>query len=275
MYLESFVLANSPPSYANLSLFICHLFVGGNFSNTRILYQPRVFDDRLIQELESTCSAPIPILTTDVTRIKEREWKSCPTTPNTLRLFFVRRKELKSRSIATQQIGHSFPIYVFLNIRGSGLDRLFTDVAKDFYVANAVSMALLLFHKDDGSVLPYHYIHPRNITHIDIPNPIFDTKVFDYSLRKNSPQKAKAISSFSTINCNDKNHAFSHLLQTSRGFVANFYYTQMNWSLLLDMITNCRVKFRTETYLKLGRHIHKAIYNELSFDSEPVYGGSM
>lgn len=66
MSLETIIFTESPPNFLNLSLFICHLFAGGNFRQVQILYHPEAFDDQLYKTIESACPLQIPMIKTDI-----------------------------------------------------------------------------------------------------------------------------------------------------------------------------------------------------------------
>lgn len=56
------------PNYHTLALFICHLFIDGKFRTAHYLFDPNIFDDLLISEVNSVCSDPIPTLTMDISK---------------------------------------------------------------------------------------------------------------------------------------------------------------------------------------------------------------
>lgn len=55
-------------SFHNLALFICHLFIDGHFRVSHIIHNPNIFENQIINEIESYCPTLIPTLITDVTQ---------------------------------------------------------------------------------------------------------------------------------------------------------------------------------------------------------------
>lgn len=70
MFELSGVVSSVPniSNFYNLALFICQLLIDGNFRNSHILYNPKVFDGRLITEIASICPQSFLWQTTDVTQ---------------------------------------------------------------------------------------------------------------------------------------------------------------------------------------------------------------
>lgn len=52
--------------FLNLSLLICHLFVGGRFQLVNILYHASAFDERLLVTIDATCPFAVPKTTQDI-----------------------------------------------------------------------------------------------------------------------------------------------------------------------------------------------------------------
>lgn len=74
--------------FYNFAFFICHLFIDGHFRNGHILYDPNVFDDNLLNHIESVCPVQIPWLTTDITKSSSIPWKVNDRTDDILQLIF-------------------------------------------------------------------------------------------------------------------------------------------------------------------------------------------
>lgn len=55
-------------TFHHLALFICHLFVDGNFRIVHIVHNQHTFNDGLIFEIQSKCYEPIPYELTDLNR---------------------------------------------------------------------------------------------------------------------------------------------------------------------------------------------------------------
>lgn len=67
--MESSILAptvSQLPNFHNLALFICHLFINGNFHTSHIMSDPIMFDDQFMTQLDSVCPQSIPLKLTDL-----------------------------------------------------------------------------------------------------------------------------------------------------------------------------------------------------------------
>lgn len=89
MSLSHVIPADSQPNFVNLSLFICQLFVGGNFRIAHILYYPEAFDDRFISLLDATCSVQIPMVIIDATGPGKIHYEKLIRNAPILQLFFL------------------------------------------------------------------------------------------------------------------------------------------------------------------------------------------
>lgn len=106
MTIQSFLISKT--SFQHLALFLCHLFVDGNFRSTHILYQPNAFDFDLLSQISSVCSQPIPIYVTDVTQPWTDSWNQNDTPDTVLQVIF-----LNSQSISNDidKIGNRSALY--------------------------------------------------------------------------------------------------------------------------------------------------------------------
>lgn len=59
-------------SFQQLALFICHLFIDGNFRVTHILHKSNTFNANFLQHIDSICPLTIPIYLTDT--ISQQHW---------------------------------------------------------------------------------------------------------------------------------------------------------------------------------------------------------
>lgn len=77
-------------SFHHLVLFVCHLFIDGQFRTIHIVYDPGAhsFRTELISDIQSLCSDPIPLFITDVTKQYSTPWTPCEHTDNILQLIF-------------------------------------------------------------------------------------------------------------------------------------------------------------------------------------------
>lgn len=93
MNIETVALSDLQPNILNVSLLICHLFAGGSFRMTHILYHPEVFDDGFFNGLDSACSFQLPKMKTDITtpQITDPIHLTDPQTDFILQMIFLPR----------------------------------------------------------------------------------------------------------------------------------------------------------------------------------------
>lgn len=60
------ILAPDITNFHTLALFVCQLFIDGNFRTGHLVYDSQISDDRLITETNLICSHQIPWITTDI-----------------------------------------------------------------------------------------------------------------------------------------------------------------------------------------------------------------
>lgn len=83
------LLPSNNPSFYNLALFICHLFIDANFRNAHIIYESNAFDHQILKELDTNCPVTIPLYTTDISHPYELPWNPSKKTDNTLQIIFL------------------------------------------------------------------------------------------------------------------------------------------------------------------------------------------
>lgn len=79
-------------NYQNVALFICHLFIDGNFRTGHILHDPKVSSDygiNLLIQMEKVYPSSISWLKTDITQQVSLPWAPHETTDHILQLIFL------------------------------------------------------------------------------------------------------------------------------------------------------------------------------------------
>lgn len=79
---------SSASNFYQLALFICQLFLDGKFQTVQFMYDPKVFDDRLIAEVEVNCDHVVPWQTIDITQPSSLHWNQNDRTDYILQLIF-------------------------------------------------------------------------------------------------------------------------------------------------------------------------------------------
>lgn len=79
-------------NYSELAIFICHLFIDGHFRTGHILFNPKIFDGHLLNEIDMICPQTIPWISTDITENVAFPWNSPSSTDHILQLIFDETK---------------------------------------------------------------------------------------------------------------------------------------------------------------------------------------
>lgn len=137
-------------NFHSLALFICHLFVDGNFKTAHILNDPNIFDGHLIADVVSICPRHVPWITTDVTQKSALPWQpnKRSQTDHILQLIFLDSTKL------IQEIENFKKYFVFYRLFiFSGTDEITRE--------NDISAIKKLSPSFNSSSLTLHY-SPKN-----------------------------------------------------------------------------------------------------------------
>lgn len=140
------LLAPDIQRFYKLSLFICHLFIDGNFQTGHILFDQNAFDSCLITTIDSTCSQKISWTMTDITLPR----KTTVQSDHTLQLIFLNPDQIMN-SINDFEID---PLAQRLFVFHSNDKKKIEDQANIFGIVLAISglNSFILHHsfKDDS-----------------------------------------------------------------------------------------------------------------------------
>lgn len=149
------------PNFSNLVLFICQLFIDGNFRIGHILYDPTVFDGRLLTEIEMNCPNQWKI--TDITKPSISPWNP-ENTDDILQLIFFDPNNLSEKIYLFNEYSTHHQIFAFCSNDESDIEKPLSIIGK----LNPIS--LLSF-----STLVLHFDTDNGMIHINwIPNILTD-----------------------------------------------------------------------------------------------------
>lgn len=103
------------PDFRNSALFICYSFIGGNFRHGHILYDPNLFNDNLISEIDSNCPSQIPWLATDITKSSLLPVNSGERTDHILQLIFLDPEHLVEKISEFERYLTFYRIFIFVS----------------------------------------------------------------------------------------------------------------------------------------------------------------
>lgn len=105
----------SAPNFHSLALFVCHLFIDGNFRNGHILYDPKVYDGHLKIQIDSICPNQIPWHRTDITEANLSPKNFSASTDDILQLIFLDPQHSKENIDKVKDASTYYRIFVFVS----------------------------------------------------------------------------------------------------------------------------------------------------------------
>lgn len=92
----------------HLALFICHLFIDGNFRTAHFLYKPNTFEFDWLLKIDRVCPEPIPLYLTDITLPWDWPWNADDNKDNVLQLCFFDPSQLSKDINELQSKGDAY-----------------------------------------------------------------------------------------------------------------------------------------------------------------------
>lgn len=256
-------LAPNIPNYYNLALFICQLFIDGNFRTAHILHNPGTFDDQLIIETASICSHPIPWLTTDITQPASLAWTPNDRTDHILQLIFLDSDRLPETSNHYKGYLTVYHLFVFQSSDEMHLRAQLTAM-KNIETVNFGSMVLHQNLADDS--IHVHWIRNNGIK-ILYPQDQPTENIFDSTFGKYEETWLIAIKNTYEYPCEyDEN--IGKMLYTRDGepFAANFLQRQLNGAFAYESMSSCKnskLSSNRSWANRIVHHKHRRFYKEL------------
>lgn len=102
--------------FRNLALFVCHLFVDGNFRVGNILYDPKAVNSEIISEIHSFCPLTDPWLMIDATQLPIDSWKPDERADKILQLIFFDPDQVQVNHDGLKDILVLYRLFVFPSI---------------------------------------------------------------------------------------------------------------------------------------------------------------
>lgn len=120
MVLETIIHPDFQSNFLNLSLLICDLFVGGNFRTAHILYHPEVFDDRILNDIDSACPFQMPRTTIDISAPESAFSNQNQRTDRILQIIFLPPLQLG------ENMGHNNRIKLYWGCNNHNIEFTFS-----------------------------------------------------------------------------------------------------------------------------------------------------
>lgn len=263
----------TPTSFVNLSLFICKIFVGGNFRVAHILYHPDALDDRLVSELHATCSAEIPMIfvnysATEIgrcTNVGLCEHPKSERNDHILQLIFLTQKQILHSFYRVKPLLTFQRFFIYSTNKGPDFDQKVYD--KLISVTVPLSKSMLLAHNHLRDTFRLYALVPSlsdNIKAMDVKNTkeIPQKDLFNNVFGDLQFKPRLSVTYFENIVC--YTHHQKEFSKREQVF-ANFYYEQMQMSFIDVASVKCKSQASGLNH-KFIQHIQKPSYSEFHDD---------
>lgn len=268
MSLASVIVPDPPPNFVNLSLLFCHLFIGGNFKEAQIFYHSDTFENQIIAQIDSTCSVKIPLTISNITNsILIRRYYIKEKTNHILQLNFLRPEKLtKYFDKIIEEVSTMYRVIIFNTDQSINNDGELLEHFKSWnFVHIYRSRLLIVVHDSAGdSIRSYLFQHKSDVIRLEYqrsssPNALFNDAFGDKAFRQIFGVGLKILRSRAHKSIVEN---ITHKLEQ---VFANYYFHKLDMQFVARMYENARMD--NYTY---RRHIPNPIYNELSFETEPI-----
>lgn len=126
----------------NLALFVCHLFIDGNFKTGYIVHDSNRFDFGFISEIESVCAVSIPWLTVDITEPATPIEHQSERNDYILQLIFLDPKHLPKQINDSKKHFTYYRIFVFSSTDETEMKNIISVIQKLGSVLDSSTLAL-------------------------------------------------------------------------------------------------------------------------------------
>lgn len=218
--------------FHNLALFVCHLFIDGNFRAGHILFDPNVFDSELISEIQVKCPQSGPWLTTDVSQPPSSTWTPNERTDKILQLIFFDPDDFQRKCDDFKEYFVFYRLFIFPSTEEAALDHQAISLREASSPFDSSSLAVH-FSSERVSVLA-HWI--QSDSRVDgkrvraFIEPIFDQTVstdfqkdhlFDLVFEK---YEQNYVSSINDNNVESWSHHNELVIRNGNPFLGQFYF---------------------------------------------------
>lgn len=272
------------PSFHNLAIFICHLFIDGHFRQGNILYDPKVFNDRLLVEIDSVCPSRIPWQSNDVTQLYLSDCHVSERTDHILQLIFFDSNDLMENIEQYQECFTYYRIFVFSSFDDTKLNQQ-KSITKQLNRISSANMLIAQHNLKDDAVFIHSMSENENINDNSLQNIIYRCDECENKFWPSYGQtfgkyerdlsiSMKVVGMFrergNSINCSDYK---SIVPITGNMYLANLFNSKLNGSYI--NMTCISYDGNSATLNSFVRHIESKYYKEIWNDFEQIKDDNM
>lgn len=252
--------------FQNLSILICHLFIGGQFRMTNVIFEPNSFDFRLINQIESICPMEIIWTFIDVTESSTPTLNNDLAKDQILQIIFMDFDHVSQRTKISEQFPAYYRLFIFNTFGDKELSLPSIPINISF---NPSTNSLVLFYSLQKDTFNTFLIDDkfRILTKINHENTFsMDSNSKDiFNTIFGERERNRILGVYYPISACEQSKERTHVENLYKRYVANFYFLRMNMTFIEKGRPTCgsyrpRVRGLRMTF----RPIQKRIYNELS-----------
>lgn len=282
MTLTNLLALNTPtfPTYYNLTIFICRLFIDGNFHTAHIIHNHNSFDGQVVFDIQSTCSEPIPWVITDVNQSFELPWTSNEPNDRILQLIFFDPDDLPKTIRDLMNVFVYYRLFVLSATDETQVQRQISSLNKVKLTSNSSS---LIVHRsvDDGSVCVHSSIlgeevNENNNRDISLVSPFkqdqminaANQNLFDLTFGINEQSRLMVINYFLS-RAHKQNSPENRIYEVWDGllFSINYYQSSLQAN-FINMSTNIFGSFNVKH--QIVQQEMRKFYKELTTTYDPI-----
>lgn len=273
------LLALNISNFHNLALFICQLFIDGQFRTGHILHDPNVFQvDQFITEIQSNCSSSVLWLSTDVNEPFQLPWKSEERTDHIIQLVFFDPENVLKKIEDFKQL---FTFYRLVAFPASSTDVMGLNKMKTIPESIFSNSLFLTYNTTANGSACIYWIrksdesNERSVEIIYEQDKDSPKNLFDAIFGKYEKNWVITIKLFRFATCTSKKNikGISEIWDGSP-FIANFYYRNLD----AKFINLVKISCLDHNDLKLDKNINHPVqlgterkfYSELTIEYKPI-----
>lgn len=260
MSLKSFDSPESQSNFLNLSVLICHLFVGGKFRLTNILFHPDAIDNFLLVTIDSACPFQISINTFDIS-VNE----TIPTdrrhqrTDSILQLVVITPDQLTKQFNRIENLLTFYRVFIFKTS-----DQLDLEQIKSIAIRNSSSSSLLLVYNTSSNVLSEFVLSKISIQTVKLSKgQLSANEVFNMVFGDQAAGRFLVVSIPIDITCKAIENA--NIIVKEAKVFASMYWKRLNASFVNGFAWNCETM---SLQYRRVRPVKRSFYSDYNSEFE-------
>lgn len=260
------ITVSNPTNFASLAALICHLIIGGQFQVVHLFYDSSTLDRYLITEIG--CLHQVSWIGVDVNS-NVSKWYYQDRKERTIQLIFPNLNTSNPSHISKIEnftVYHRLFIFILDDSTNRSLERIL-EYGKNEIISTQGSL-LILYDREKQKSEVRLFTQPISESSLHIQDiDSVDESQFVFNKLFNIFDKMWLLGVQFTIGADGKRAPNRVIFIVN--VLVNTFFTQMNMD-FISRVTYNKKKISERFSRQLVRHIPQPIYDEFSFDSEPL-----